>query len=111
MATTTKILLTDQKLAEKVDEATPRSVVVEFLEPWKMVAIRAARTYLQALVIFLPSIALGVGSTTTGVAPGDLWAALQLAAGFSLAPTLGSIINNTLDVLAGWDTSKPELRG
>lgn len=72
-----------------------------------MIAIRAARTYLQSLVVFTPLLMAGVGP----VEPGTLMDTLRLAAGFSLAPTVGSILNNTIDVLAGWDTSKPEIRG
>jgi hypothetical protein len=102
-----KIITTDQTLALKANRTTPTNIDISFLEPWKMIAIRAARTYLQSIVVFTPLLAYGVGP----VDPNTFIDALKLAAGFSLAPTVGSIVNNTLDVLAGWDTSKPEIRG
>lgn len=62
---------------------------------------------MQSLVVFTPLLAAGVGP----VDPDTLMESVKLAVGLSLAPTLGSVINNTLEVLAGLDTSNPEIRG
>lgn len=97
-------------LIRKRSDRTPRvigvagygtrdAVVVKAMPAWQMIAIRVARMYLQTLIGFLG--AEGVGADLGG---------LGRLALLALAPTIVSLLHNTLEILTKLDVTHPHLR-
>lgn len=78
---------------------TGNAVTVKSMPAWQMIAIRVARMYLQTVVGFL-------GAEGVGVDLGGLAGVFLLA----LAPTIVSLLHNTLEILTKLDVTHPQLR-
>lgn len=81
-------------------------VKVITLPAWRMVAIRVARVYLQSLLGFLTTAAVGVDRLQAD----DLLATIWLNAGFAIAPAFMSLLMNAIEILNKWDITNPEMR-
>lgn len=95
------------------DPSKPDSILIQTMSPFAQVLVRAARTYLQALVGFL-LLALAGRSTLEAVgvvvAPGDFVSALTTAAGLALAPTVIAFAQNLIEILGRLDEKFPKTR-
>lgn len=111
MPDTATVLVPSEYKAERLNAATPGIPSVEFayVNPWRLVFVRTARSYLQGLLAMIPMIPIGV---TTGVLTlTESWQYVAVALGTPVLPAVTALIQNTLEVLNGWDETKPELRG
>lgn len=80
----------------------------KFLQtPGGTIIVRTVRSYLQGLVGFLVA---GVSGVAVIAAP-DFFLTLQNAASLALAPAVVALLQNTIELLAKIDESKPALRG
>lgn len=95
-------------LATTVASTTP-NVLVKALSPLRIVATRVARVYLQSLVGMLAVVMTGIASDSL-VTPNDFGGKLWMAAGFALAPSTITLLQNALELLTRLDESRPELR-
>jgi hypothetical protein len=109
MADETKTVVTER--AEMVTVKQASNVAVILMTPLRIVATRAARVYLQTLVGLLSAFGLGAAADVgVTMAPGTFWHTFAACAGLSLAPTVMSILQNTLELLAKADATMPQLR-
>ena len=111
MAEPARVLVPSESKADRLNAATPNvpSVEFEYIPSWRLVLVRAGRTYLQGLLAMIPMIPIGV---TTGVLTlSESWQYVAVALGTPVLPAVTSLIQNMLEVTNSWDTQKPELRG
>lgn len=88
------------------------------LPSWKIILIRAARVYLQSLLGFLTGAgvlnAVGVAAmpalSVLPTLPTGFLGTLSAAALLALPPATGSLIQNTLELLARIDVNYPQVR-
>jgi hypothetical protein len=96
-----------------VSTPTGHNVILEAMAPWAQVLVRFVRSFLQGLVAFL-LLGLAAKPTMEGlgvvVPPGDFIEALKVAAGLALAPSVISLIQNAIELLARVDERFPKLR-
>lgn len=89
------------------------NIVIKTMTPLAQVLVRGLRTYLQGVVGFL---LLTLASRPTAealgivVPPGDFWEAFQIAAGLAVAPTVISLLHNTVELLGHLDNLFPKAR-
>jgi hypothetical protein len=90
-----------------------QTVILQMMAPWAQVLVRFVRSYLQGLVGFL-LLALAAKPTLAGlgvvIPPGDFLSALEVAAGLALAPSVVSLLQNTIELLGKLDEKFPKLR-
>lgn len=84
------------------------NVQVVAISPFVAVLTRAARTYLQVFLGLL--LAAGAGATTNLVPVGDFLSVLRVSAMVAIAPSLVSLLQNSIELLAKLDQSAPSLR-
>lgn len=72
-----------------------------------LIGVRAFRTFLQGLVMFAPGIAIAASGAVSDelpkLLPHDLFAQLWLAVQLSLAPTIGSLVHNSLEAVVKYE--------
>lgn len=114
----TPVLITERETSPSNDTVvrTPSGlpdVLIKTMTPIAQVLVRAARTFLQSLVGFLfVVVAARPLAENLGVmipAP-DFLDALKIAAGFAVAPTVISFLQNLIELLARVDESFPKAR-
>ena len=111
MPETATVLVPSERTAERLNEATPnvRAVTFAFIQPFQLVAVRVLRTYLQSMLGLLTA---GLAGGAAGMIPfTDFQDLFIKSASLAIAPTVVSAIQNILEILAKWDSTKPELRG
>lgn len=95
---------------------TPRGhvdIVIKAMAPVKIVLVRVLRTFIQSMLGFLGFLTLGApAGATVGIMlpPMGAWDIIVAAAGLSLFPTVVSLLQNVLELLAKVDVNNPELR-
>jgi hypothetical protein len=109
----TKTVVTER--TEMTTDKELASVTIVSMPPWKIVLVRASRVYLQAILTFLT--ANGTGATAkVGEVIGlaipvmDFYQVLLMSASMAVAPAVGSILQNTIELLAKLDATNPALR-
>lgn len=95
-------------LAKTTAASTP-NVLVKALSPLRIVLTRVARVYVQSLVGMLGLVMTGIASDAL-ITPNDFGGKLVMAAGFALAPSAITLLQNALELLTRLDESRPELR-
>jgi hypothetical protein len=109
MAEETKSVVTER--VGMVTEHQMNRVIVVLMTPIKIVVVRAFRVYLQTRVGLLTALGSGVAATVgVTLTAGDFWHLLAACSSISIAPAIISAITNTVELLAKWDASHPELR-
>jgi hypothetical protein len=92
-------------------DAKIASTIIVLMQPWKIVAVRAARVYVQSLAglltTFLSGAAHAAGITTTA---SDFYGMFVTCAGMAVAPAVMSALWNTVELLNKWDETSPQLR-
>lgn len=83
--------------------------IVTVLTPFGVILVRASRNFLQTLAGLLS--ASGIGAASHTLPGGDFWHLLWVCSGLALSSTVWCVIQNTAELLAKWDETKPELRG
>lgn len=105
---------TSTVVTERVGMVTDRqvdSVAIVLMTPVKIVVVRALRVYLQTLVGLLTALGSGVAASVgVTLTAGDFWHLLAACSSIAVAPAVISAITNTVELLARWDASHPELR-
>lgn len=105
---------TSTVVTERVGMVTDRqvdSVAIVLMTPVKIVVVRALRVYLQTLVGLLTALGSGVAASVgVTLTAGDFWHLLAACSSIAVAPAVISAITNTVELLAKWDASHPELR-
>jgi hypothetical protein len=84
-------------------------VTVTTMPWWQMVAVRAARVYLQALVGFLVVGGTGLGEAA-GIPLEQFGGNLKVAATLAVAPSVVSLLQNLLEFLTKLDITNPGIR-
>ncbi len=82
--------------------------IIRTMTPIAQVLVRGLRTFLQCLVAFLGVATVGkpmVEGLGVMLPPMDALHVIYAAAGFALFPTLVSVIQNTIELLAKLDES------
>lgn len=82
-------------------------VQVVTMPAWQMIAIRAARTYIQCLIGFLGATP---AATALGIPLPQFGNQFVVAASLAVAPTVVAILMNLAEVLTNLDVSQPSLR-
>jgi hypothetical protein len=85
------------------------NVLVKALSPLRIMATRAARVYLQSLVGMLGLVMSGFAEGSL-ITPEDFGGKLMMAAGFALAPSVMTLVQNAAELFARLDETRPELR-
>ncbi len=106
--------MSEPEIVKTVITDRPRSAVVfEAMSPLAQIVVRAARTYIQALVGFLGVAVMGkpvldqVGVT---IPAGDFLELLKACSSLAVAPTILSLLMNTGEFLTALDAKFPKLR-
>lgn len=109
MTDTATVLVPSESKAVRLNAATGAIPSVDFayINPFKLIAVRVARTYLQSLLAMITINGTGL----TGVPFADFTELLWKSASMAAAPAVVSLIQNVLEILASLDQTKPELRG
>jgi hypothetical protein len=96
---------------DSATDARLKKTIMVLMAPWKIVAVRAARVYLQSLVglltTFLSGAAHAAGVSTTA---GDFYGMFLTCASLAVAPAVMSALTNTVELLNKWDETSPQLR-
>lgn len=103
-----KTVVTERK--ETTSERQLANVEVVSMPWWKIVLVRAGRVYLQGLLGFLTANMTGATEAVTGVPMGDFASKCAIAASLAVAPTVLSLIQNVIELLARMDQKSPQLR-
>jgi hypothetical protein len=87
-------------------------VSVVLMAPWQIILVRALRVYLQTLVGLLTALGTGAAATVgVSLSVGDFWHLLLASASIAVAPSVMSVLLNTIELLAKIDATNPQLRG
>jgi hypothetical protein len=89
------------------DDSKP-DVVIRFLSPLRVVAVRGLRTYLQVLVGLV--IAGATGAASGVMPPAAFGQLLWSCAGLAIAPAVICVLQNSVELLARLDESAPQSR-
>lgn len=109
MADELKTLIVDR--ASNSASTVARTILVA-LAPWKIVLVRALRSYLQSLggLLTVTGSPIGAAVGLTLEAP-DFVTWFLKCASIALAPAVISVIQNTLELLKKVDETNPGFRG
>lgn len=83
------------------------NVAVQPMHWYQIVAVRAARVYLQSMFGLMTAGGIGLDA---GLLPNDLASLLGRCAQLALAPAVFSVLQNTLELIIRLDESNPKLR-
>ena len=111
MAEPATVLVPSESKAARLNAATGSvpSVEFEYINPWRLVLVRTARTYLQGFVAAVPMVPVGVGTGVLNLT--ETWQIIVAALVIPLLPAVVALAHNSAEVLASWDTQHPDRRG
>lgn len=112
MSIETVVVKREDTIDRTVMASTPAdmpNVLVKALSPVRIVATRVIRVYLQSLLGMLTVVMSGVASDAL-ITPTDFQGKLALAAGFALAPSAITLLQNAAELLAKWDETNASWR-
>jgi hypothetical protein len=96
---------------DMVTDTQVNNVAIILMKPIEIVLVRALRVYLQTLIGLLGALGTGAAATVgVTLTVGDFWHLLVASASIAIAPAFMSILLNTVELLAKWDASNPQLR-
>lgn len=98
----------DKNTRATTGDETPNILVVA-LSPLRIVLTRAARVYVQSLVGMMGLVMTGIASESL-ITPNDFGGKLWMAAGFALAPSAITLLQNAAELLTKLDETRPKLR-
>lgn len=88
------------------------AVQIVAMPAWQIIGVRALRVYVQSLLGFLTATSTGLaGAVGVHIDAGDFLRQVTVAASLAVAPAFFSLLQNTAELLASIDTSRPTLRG
>lgn len=94
---------------ESAMEPAPMTATVVTMPAWQMVLVRAARTYIQALLGFLTASQSGLAAAV-GIPIGEFGNQFYVAATLAVAPTVIAFLMNLGEILSDLDVNRPRLR-